>query len=93
MKSYHLSERKQMTIGAFRDGLITGMDQLVLSLPYELWFFIIQNKMFYSRIQFQVGKGLINSMMGDNKARADIIPVDFVSNMLICTAYHIAIEK
>lgn len=40
-----------------------------------------------------IGKGLLRSMIGTEKATADIIPVDVVSNVLIVAAWHRANES
>lgn len=40
-----------------------------------------------------VGKGVLTNMCGSNKSKADIIPVDIVSNMLIVAAAHRAQTK
>lgn len=42
---------------------------------------------------FKVGKGVLTNMCGSGNSKADIIPVDIVSNMLIVAAAHRATKR
>lgn len=41
----------------------------------------------------QVGKGMLTNMRGDTTGKADIVPVDVVSNLMIAAAWNRATQK
>ncbi|CAF1642797.1 unnamed protein product, partial [Didymodactylos carnosus] len=40
-----------------------------------------------------LGKGMLRTMLGNSNARADIIPVDIVVNMMISVAWYTAVKR
>ena len=42
---------------------------------------------------FQAGKGVLRSMIGDVNAVSDIIPVDLAVNMLVCVGWYAGTKR
>ena len=42
---------------------------------------------------FQIGKGLLRTVLGVTSSIADVIPVDFPSNLMIVCAWYTAVHK
>ena len=42
---------------------------------------------------FQAGKGLLRTFKAENSSVADIIPVDFTSNLIVACAWYTAVHK
>ncbi len=40
-----------------------------------------------------MGKGILRSMLGSTEATADIVPVDVVVNLLVTTAWSMAMDR
>jgi fatty acyl-CoA reductase len=44
-------------------------------------------------LNFQAGKGVLRSMIGDVNAVADIVPIDIAVNMLVCTGWYAGTKR
>ena len=40
-----------------------------------------------------IGKGCATAIRGRRDARLDVVPVDFVVDMIICTAWHVTLHR
>ncbi|CAF0792848.1 unnamed protein product [Didymodactylos carnosus] len=58
--------------------------------PFPGW---IDNYNGPSGLLVSIGKGMLRAMLGNSDARADIIPVDIVVNMMLAIAWHTAIKR
>lgn len=48
---------------------------------------------FFAGIAIEIGRGTIRSAICQTKFVVDIVPVDFVVNTLICSAWQVATDK
>ncbi|CAF1102789.1 unnamed protein product [Didymodactylos carnosus] len=58
--------------------------------PFPGW---IDNYNGPSGLIISLGKGMLRTMLGNSNARADIVPVDIVANMMISVAWYTAVKR
>ncbi|XP_020723448.1 fatty acyl-CoA reductase 1 isoform X1 [Bombus terrestris] len=61
-----------------------------LEEPYPGW---IQNISGITGTFLLIGKGCATAIRGRRDARLDVVPVDFVVDMIICTAWHVTLHR
>ncbi|KOX67261.1 Fatty acyl-CoA reductase 2, partial [Melipona quadrifasciata] len=58
--------------------------------PWPGW---VSNINGFTSILMEIGKGVMRAMISKGSKRFDVVPVDYVVNMVICSAYHVTLHR
>ncbi|XP_060831115.1 fatty acyl-CoA reductase 1-like [Bombus pascuorum] len=80
------SNSKHLPVAIVRPSIIGAS----LQEPYPGW---IQNISGITGTFLLIGKGFATAIRGRRDARLDVVPVDFVVDTIICTAWHVTLHR
>ncbi|XP_060831017.1 fatty acyl-CoA reductase 1-like isoform X3 [Bombus pascuorum] len=80
------SNSKHLPVAIVRPSIIGAS----LKEPYPGW---IQNISGITGTYLLIGKGCATAIRGRRDARLDVVPVDFVVDTIICTAWHVTLHR